>query len=104
MTVRANKFTPEVLLAAPRRSTATPNATGTLAVFTISTYSFHTHKKSSEIRLLDIKTGETKLLSNETSASEPTWLGDTSLVLWLKGGEKGSTIVYIADTDHLDKE
>jgi hypothetical protein len=102
MTIRAKKFTPEVLLSAPRRSSAIPNADGTLALFTTSTYSFHTHSKSSEIRILDIKTGQTKLLSADVNASEPTWLGEKNLVLWLKGEEKGTTSLVLADAENSE--
>ncbi|RDL36839.1 uncharacterized protein BP5553_06191 [Venustampulla echinocandica] len=104
MTVGAKKFTPEVLLSAPRRSAATPNAAGTLALFSVSTYSFHSHSKTSEIRVLDIKTGQSELLTNDLAASEPTWLGDHNLVLWLKGGEKGTTELVVADAEHLDNK
>jgi Tol biopolymer transport system component len=102
MTVRAKKFTPEVLLSAPRRSSATPNHKGTLALFTVSTYSFSSHSKTSEIRVLDIKTGQTKLVTNDAQASEPRWLGEKNLVLWLKGGEKGTTQLLLGDADNLD--
>jgi hypothetical protein len=102
MTVRANKFTPEVLLSAPRRSAATPNPAGTLALFTVSTYSFQSHSKTSEIRVLDIKTGESKLLTSDINASEPTWLLQNNLVLWLKGGEKGRTNLVIADAGNFE--
>lgn len=102
MTIRANKFTPEVLLSAPRRSAATPNASGSLAVYTVSTYSFQSHSKSSEIRVLDIKTGQSKVLSNDVNASEPTWLLEKNLILWLKGGEKGTTDLILADAENLE--
>jgi hypothetical protein len=102
MTVRANKFTPEVLLSAPRRSAATPNPAGTLALFTVSTYSFQSHSKTSEIRVLDIKTGQSKLLTSDINASEPTWLLQDNLVLWLKGGEKSRTTLVIADAGNFE--
>lgn len=101
MTVRANKFTPEVLLSAPRRSAATPNPAGTLALFTVSTYSFQSHSKTSEIRVLDIKTGQSQLLSSDLNATEPTWLLEKNLVLWLTGGEKGKTNLVLADAENL---
>jgi hypothetical protein len=97
MTVRANKFTPEILLSAPRRSAAAPNPAGTLAVFTVSSYSFQSHSKTSEIRVLDIKTGYSELLSNDLNAREPTWLLEDDLVGWLTDGEKGKTNLIIAD-------
>ena len=121
MTVRANKFTPEVsttqkassvaitdshifqvLLSAPRRSAAIPNPDGTLALFSVSTYSFESHSKTSEIRVLDIKTGQTKTLTKDLNASDPAWLGKGNLLLWLKGGEKGTTSLVVADVDNLE--
>lgn len=103
MTVRAKKFTPEVLLSAPRRSAAIPNAAGTLALFTVSTYSFETHEKTSEIRVLDLATGSSKLLSNDSKARSPIWLVENDLVLWVKGGEKGTTELVIGDAANPDK-
>jgi hypothetical protein len=35
MTLIATKFTPEVMLSAPRRSAAVPNSSGTLALYTV---------------------------------------------------------------------
>ena len=121
MTVRAKKFTPEVrnsqspayvaitksgvfqvLLSAPRRTAAVPNPAGTLALFTISTYSFESHSKTSEIRVLDLKNGQSKVLTKDVNASEPTWLGKDNLLLWLKGGERGTTSLVIADVDNLE--
>jgi len=104
MVVRANKFTPEVLLSAPRRSAATPNPAGTLALFTVSTYSFQSHSKTAEIRVLNIKNGQSKVLSDDANASEPTWLDEKNLVLWLKGGEKGTTSLVLADAENLENK
>lgn len=36
MTITAKKFTPEVLLTAPRRSAGLPNSTGKLVLYTVS--------------------------------------------------------------------
>ena len=96
MTIRANKFTPEVLLSAPRRSAATPNSDGTLALYTVSTYSFESHSKSAELRVLNIKTGQSTLLSDDLNASEPAWVeGNTAI--WLSSGDKGVTNLHLAD-------
>ncbi len=78
-----------ILLSAPRRSAAVPSADGKYALFSQSSYSFESHSKTSEIRVLDIATGETRLLSNDGAASEPKWLGDGHEVVWLKEGENG---------------
>jgi hypothetical protein len=101
MTIRADKFTPEVLLSAPRRSSATPNSDGTLALFTVSTYSFQYHSKSAEIRILDIKTGQSTLLSNDLNASEPNWL-NKDLIVWLQGGDKGVTKLLLNNASTPD--
>ena len=82
-------------MAAPRRSPAVPNADGKLALFTVSTYSFESHKKTSEIRVLDIDTGQSTLVTNAQKTSEPNWLEDE--ILWLKEGEEGSTELIVGD-------
>jgi hypothetical protein len=102
MTIRANKFTPEVLLSAPRRSAATPNSSGTLALFTVSTYSFQSHSKSADIRVLDIKTGQSTLLTDNLNASEPTWL-DGNAAIWFQGGDNGVTNLMVADASKPDR-
>lgn len=92
-----------VLLSAPRRSPAVPNADGKLAVYTISTYSFETHKKTSEIRILDVESGQSNLITNEDKTSEPSWLEDGNDLLWLKGGEKGATQLVVGNVKDLGK-
>jgi hypothetical protein len=94
MTLTATKFTPEVLLSAPRRSAAVPSPSGTRAVYTVSSYSFNDHKKTSQIRMLDIESGDSVSLVEDASVSEPVWLSDDE-VLHLKGGEKGTTILVV---------
>jgi dipeptidyl aminopeptidase/acylaminoacyl peptidase len=96
--------TPEVLISAPRRSPAIPNSSGTLALFTTSTYSFETHSKSQELRVLDIKTGQSTVLTSESGVSDPTWVPngdseDEGIVLWLQGAEKGVTKLIVADAN-----
>jgi hypothetical protein len=71
-------------------------------LFTVTTYSFESHSKTSEIRVLDIKAGQTKTLTKDLNASDPTWLGKGNLLLWLKGGEKGTTSLVVADVDNLE--
>jgi dipeptidyl aminopeptidase/acylaminoacyl peptidase len=47
--------------------------------------------------MLDVNNGESKVLTNDSRASEPNWLGPSHEVLWLKGGENGNTSFIIAD-------
>jgi hypothetical protein len=99
MTVKAQKFTPEVLLSAPRRSTGIPNADGTSVLYTTSTYSFESHEKTVELRCLDTKTKESTLLVQDNSISEPVWLpGQKGVFVCLKGEDKGKTSILISDT------
>ena len=101
--IMAEKFTPEVLLSAPRRSSASPNSAGTLAVFTVSTYSFESHKKTSEIKVLDISSGTQSLITNAEGTSEPSWLGSGNELLWLKSGEKGHTQLIVGSANEVGK-
>ncbi|KID88060.1 dipeptidyl peptidase [Metarhizium guizhouense ARSEF 977] len=92
MTVHAARFTPEVLLSAPRRSAGVPNSTGELVLYTVSAYSFETHSKSSQIRALNIKEGTSHLVSEDSGASDPVWIGENE-VMYLKGGDNGCTMI-----------
>lgn len=91
MTIRANKFTPEILLSAPRRSEGSPNSIGSKVLYSTSTYSFEQHAKTSEIRVLDVKSGETSLISAQEGASEPQWLDDETVLL-LSEGKEGTSV------------
>jgi hypothetical protein len=104
MVVRADRFTPEVLLSAPRFSPALPNHDGTLALFIVSQYSFETKVQKGEIRILDLKTGQSQLFSNDENAHDPVWLGDgTNAIIWLQSGAKSITSIMIGDGDKPDE-
>ncbi|KAL8682154.1 MAG: hypothetical protein Q9186_001775 [Xanthomendoza sp. 1 TL-2023] len=97
----ADVFTPQVLLSAPRRSPAIPNSSGKLAVYTVATYSFESHQKTSEIRVIDIFSGRSTLITNEEKASEPGWLGNTTDLLWLREGERGTTELVVGSVERV---
>lgn len=101
MTIRAAKFTPEVLLSAPRRSEGIPNSDASKVLYSVSTYSFADHAKTSEIRILDVKNQQTSLISNENGASEPNWLDDETVLL-LSEGEDGVTKVNVGPADEFE--
>ncbi|KZF25951.1 alpha/beta-hydrolase [Xylona heveae TC161] len=103
MTVRASKFTPEVLLSAPRRSSGKPNARGTLALFSVTTYSFESHSRKSEIRVLDIASSQSHLVTDDEKASDPNWIGDGNDVVWLKSGSDGKTTLVVANLSDTSK-
>ncbi|PFH60066.1 hypothetical protein XA68_11515 [Ophiocordyceps unilateralis] len=94
MTIQATHFTPEVLLSAPRRSAGLPNWTGDLVLYSVMTYSFETHSRSSSIRVLDIKHGSSHRISDDAGASDPVWIGEED-VLFFKAGENGQTSMYV---------
>ncbi|KAL8745634.1 MAG: hypothetical protein Q9190_002238 [Brigantiaea leucoxantha] len=95
MASRGGRFNPEILLSAPRRGAAVPDPTGSRAVYTVSTYSLESHKKTSEIRVLDLSIRQSTLITNEEKASEPNWLEDE--LLWLKEGAQGTTELVVGD-------
>ncbi|OCK81023.1 dipeptidyl-peptidase-like protein V precursor [Lepidopterella palustris CBS 459.81] len=100
MTVRARKFTPEVLLSAPRRSAGVPNADGSRVLYTVSTYSFAEHSKTSEIRVLDVGTQRSALVTDLEGASEPNWLDDGHILI-LAPGHDGATLVKVGHVDNF---
>jgi hypothetical protein len=93
MTVRAAKFTPEVLLGAPRRSSGTPNWSGTLALYSVSTYSFEKQEKTVEIRVLDVAKNESTVITDSKSASNPTWISEDTIALLVS--ENGATNIVV---------
>jgi hypothetical protein len=102
MTIRAAKFTPEVLLEAPRRSGGIPNSDGSQVLYSVSTYSFEQHAKKSEIRILDVESQQTSLITDDKAASEPTWIDDETIVL-LTSGDDGTTSVLVGDPQNFEK-
>jgi hypothetical protein len=94
MTLKAIKFTPEVMLEAPRRTPAVPSPDGTRALFMVTSYDFEAHKKTSQLRVLDIETAQSRVLVENSGASEPTWIGDDEF-LYLKGADKGKTVLVV---------
>jgi hypothetical protein len=94
MTIRASKFVPEVLLSAPRRSAGIPNSDASKVLYSVSTYSFEERSKTSEIRVLDVESQQTTLVTDDKAASEPVWLDDET-VLMLSEGEGGMTSVMV---------
>jgi len=65
----------------------------------VTTYSFEQHKKTSQIRVLDIQSGDSTLVVDDLGASEPIWLSDNEF-LYLKGGDKGSTILMAQNASY----
>ena len=92
-----------MLLSAPRRSAAIPNDQGTLALYTVSTYSFDSHKKTTEIRAINIGSGQSTLITNQEKTSEPNWLGKGNEVLWLESNDGGTTRFIVGTAENAGK-
>ncbi|KAG9201159.1 hypothetical protein G6514_006071 [Epicoccum nigrum] len=101
MTIRAAKFTPKVLLSAPRRSEGIPNSSASKVLYSVSTYSFEEHEKKSEIRILDVASQQTSLVTDDKSAGEPIWIDDDTILL-LKSGDDGVTTVLVGQADSFE--
>jgi hypothetical protein len=102
MTIRAFKFTPEVLLEAPRRGEGIPNSDASKVLYTLGAYSFSEHKKTSELRLLDVASQQTSLVTKDNATNEVAWLDDKTIVL-LKSNENGTTTVVVGFPDSFEK-
>ena len=103
MAIKATKFTPKVLLSAPRRSPGIPNADGSRILYTTHAYSFEDHEKTVEIRVLDVKSNESKLVSRHKELSEPNWL-DEETVFLLESGLDGATNVLVGPIEDFDNQ
>ncbi|KAL4869886.1 putative dipeptidyl-peptidase 5 [Aspergillus spectabilis] len=77
-------LTPEQLISAPRRSEAIPNPSGKVAIFSTSQYSFETHESSAWWSLLDVRSGNITVLTDDSNVSEVVWLDDSTL-LYING-------------------
>ena len=69
----------------------------------MSSYSFADHRKTVQMRLLDVKSGQSTLLFQNPAYSEPTWIGETEFLL-LKSGDRGCTYLMLADASKPGSE
>lgn len=95
MVRKAARFTPEVLLSGPRRSAGVPNRSGTKVLYTTSTYSFESHKKTTELRVLDVATGDSHQVAKDNEVSDFNWLSNDEFAC-LQAEKDGTTSVYVA--------
>lgn len=97
-------FTPQAMLSAPRRGTALPSPDGTLAIYTVSTYSFTKHSTGHELRVMNLTEGTSWLFTNSSAVSNPLWLGDGTRFVWLISEDDGSTSFVAGDATLPDEE
>ncbi|KAF4163605.1 hypothetical protein CNMCM6936_000524 [Aspergillus lentulus] len=87
----------ETLLEAPRRSNPIPNAAGTLAVYTQSTYSFRSQTEKKEIRVVNLSTGRSWCVTENPNARSPQWVSKSDQIIWLEWLESGNTDLMVDD-------
>lgn len=94
------KFTPEILISAPRRAPAVPNRHGTLALFAQSTHTIGEEKTLKEVRVMKVESGESQQLTADEKVHDFVWFPDSSSstsVVWLKKGDDGVTSIEMVD-------
>ena len=86
--------THRVLLSAPRRSNAICNSDGTLAAYTVSSYSFGTREKTHQLMVMNLETRTSTLISDDPTVNAPQWLpGRVSELAWLQKTDRGHALV-----------
>lgn len=79
------------------------NSTNHLHHLQVSSYSFETHAKSAQIRILNIKDGSSQLVTDDPAASDPIWITETE-VAFIKSGDNGTTILVSQDVSEKSSE
>ncbi|KAF2469183.1 alpha/beta-hydrolase [Lindgomyces ingoldianus] len=94
-------FTPEQMLAAPRRSTANVNPSGEWALFTSTSYNWTTHKPSTKWQLMNVDSGDITAAPFDSGISEVVWVGPSNTsILYINGTNDeipGGVTLYTAD-------
>ncbi|KKK23456.1 hypothetical protein ARAM_003969 [Aspergillus rambellii] len=98
-------LTPEELISAPRRSEVIPNPSGSVGLFSTSQYSFETHKTTAWWSVIDLKSGNIKVLTNDSNVSEIVWLTDWN-VLYINGTNSdipGGVELWVSSVSDMGK-
>jgi hypothetical protein len=89
------------MLEAPRRSTASTNPSGDIALFSVSAYSFKNETRKASWQLLDVKTGEITESGLSTDAGEVVWIPGTETgIIYINGTNEdipGGVTIWIGD-------
>jgi len=100
MTIRARKFDAKVLISAPRRDAGVPNKDGSQVLYAISQYSFEEHDTKREIRLLDVKSDESRVVDDSGKCSEPVWLDEDTIAM-LRSTDEGETELVVGKAENF---
>lgn len=75
-----------------------PNPSGTKILYTVNTYSFETHSKTNEFRILDVASGESQPIPGGSDIRDPNWLNDEEVICLEAGtGGDNNLQIYVAD-------
>ncbi|RDK45443.1 putative dipeptidyl-peptidase 5 [Aspergillus phoenicis ATCC 13157] len=95
-------LTPEQMIGAPRRTEVIPNPSGDTGLFSTSQWSFDTHSESTWWSLIDLQSGKTTTLTDDSDIEEIIWLGsDNSTLLYINSTNAqvpGGVELWIADS------
>lgn len=82
------------VIQAPRRSEATPNKDGTVAVYTETSYSFSTKTWSGSLKKITLSTGDTNtVIANAADVGDIAWAGtDDSSLLYLNSSSSYTSL------------
>ena len=98
MTIKAKKFTPDVLISAPRRSAAVPHKDASFLLYTVSSYSFEKQKETNKLRLRDEKTGTDIALDQSGLANNAVWLDPEN------PNDRGGDILFLKAREGKDEK
>ncbi|KAF2186446.1 alpha/beta-hydrolase [Zopfia rhizophila CBS 207.26] len=94
-------FTPEQMLAAPRRSTGIVNPSGEWALFSSTSYDWEKHKASTSWHLLNVASGNITKAPFGSDVDEVVWVGPSNTsILYINGSNveiPGGVTLYTAD-------
>ncbi|KAK9479501.1 Alpha/Beta hydrolase protein [Lipomyces japonicus] len=93
------KFTYDELITSPRRSDASLNADGSLAVYTASQYSFDSHDWRSTVNLLSLHDGSANVLLESIDIDEVAWAGTNTHTLLYLNGSSPYTSLWSVDVN-----
>ncbi|MCJ1388676.1 hypothetical protein MMC18_001525 [Xylographa bjoerkii] len=91
-----------VLITAPRRSAAVPSPDGSYGLYTVSTYDLESHSETKEIRVLELETGITSLITNDKHNKNPIWFSSTQ-ILWLREANGSATQIWIGTIGQVER-
>jgi len=93
----AGSFTPAAMLSAPRRGAGSPNADGTLTIYSSNTYNFTTASRKYGTYVLNLADNSTTQYTNSSAVSDVVWLGSGNKIAYLQGEDDGSTSILVGD-------